>query len=309
MTQAAFDAADEASAAETVESATESLPAFDELGLSDEMLRAIENLGYTAPTPVQAGSIPVVLEGRDLLAAAQTGTGKTAAFLLPTMNNLEHIAPPKPVRERGGRNRRRGAKKPEGNGRGPLMLVITPTRELAQQIDEVASKIADVTGHVAVTVVGGVSYKPQTAALKYGCDILVATPGRLVDLIEQGACHLDEVKVLVLDEADRMLDMAFYPPSAASCARRRPSARRCCSRYARRGGRGRDHRPGERPGPRGDRARYIDRRHRRPVCVPGVHRGQEQPAARVPQKGGPGAHYRLYAHQAPRRQLLPSLGA
>ena len=211
MTQAAFDAADEASAAQAVESATESLPAFDELGLSDEMLRAIENLGYTAPTPVQAGSIPVVLEGRDLLAAAQTGTGKTAAFLLPTMNNLEHIAPPKPVRERGGRNRRRGAKKPEGNGRGPVMLVITPTRELAQQIDEVASKIADVTGHVAVTVVGGVSYKPQTAALKYGCDILVATPGRLVDLIEQGACHLDEVKVLVLDEADRMLDMGFWP--------------------------------------------------------------------------------------------------
>ena len=211
MTQAAFDAADEANAAQAVESATESLPAFDELGLSDEMLRAIENLGYTAPTPVQAGSIPVVLEGRDLLAAAQTGTGKTAAFLLPTMNNLEHIAPPKPVRERGGRNRRRGAKKPEDNGRGPVMLVITPTRELAQQIDEVASKIADVTGHVAVTVVGGVSYKPQTAALKYGCDILVATPGRLVDLIEQGACHLDEVKVLVLDEADRMLDMGFLP--------------------------------------------------------------------------------------------------
>ena len=211
MTQAAFDAADEANAAQAVESATESLPAFDELGLSDEMLRAIENLGYTAPTPVQAGSIPVVLEGRDLLAAAQTGTGKTAAFLLPTMNNLEHIAPPKPVRERGGRNRHRGAKKPEGNGRGPVMLVITPTRELAQQIDEVASKIADVTGHVAVTVVGGVSYKPQTAALKYGCDILVATPGRLVDLIEQGACHLDEVKVLVLDEADRMLDMGFFP--------------------------------------------------------------------------------------------------
>lgn len=211
MTQAAFDAADEASAAQAVESATESLPAFNELGLSDEMLRAIENLGYTAPTPVQAGSIPVVLEGRDLLAAAQTGTGKTAAFLLPTMNNLEHIAPPKPVRERGGRNRRRGAKKPEGNGRGPVMLVITPTRELAQQIDEVAGKIADVTGHVAVTVVGGVSYKPQTAALKYGCDILVATPGRLVDLIEQGACHLNEVKVLVLDEADRMLDMGFLP--------------------------------------------------------------------------------------------------
>lgn len=119
MTQAAFDAADEASAAQAVESATESLPAFDELGLSDEMLRAIENLGYTAPTPVQAGSIPVVLEGRDLLAAAQTGTGKTAAFLLPTMNNLEHIAPPKPVRERGGRNRRRGAKSPRATAVAP----------------------------------------------------------------------------------------------------------------------------------------------------------------------------------------------
>ena len=211
MTQAAFDAADEATAAEAVEAATEQLPAFDELGLSDELLRAVKNLGYTAPTPVQAGSIPVVLEGRDLLAAAQTGTGKTAAFLLPTMNNLDHVAPPEPVRERGGKGRRGRGKKSEGNGRGPLMLVITPTRELAQQIDEVAGKIAEVTGHVAVTVVGGVSYNPQTAALRHGCDILVATPGRLVDLIEQGACHLDEVKVLVLDEADRMLDMGFLP--------------------------------------------------------------------------------------------------
>lgn len=211
MTQAAFDAADEASAAEAVEAATEQLPAFDELGLSDEMLKAVKSLGYTAPTPVQAGSIPVVLEGRDLLAAAQTGTGKTAAFLLPTMNNLEHVAPPKPVKEKKSRGRKRGGKKPQGNGRGPVMLVITPTRELAQQIDQCASAIAEVTGHVAVTVVGGVSYRPQTAALAYGCDILVATPGRLVDLIEQGACHLDEVKVLVLDEADRMLDMGFLP--------------------------------------------------------------------------------------------------
>ncbi|MFR3878640.1 MAG: DEAD/DEAH box helicase family protein [Collinsella sp.] len=149
------------------------------------MLRAIENLGYTAPTPVQAGSIPVVLEGRDLLAAAQTGTGKTAAFLLPTMNNLEHIAPPKPVRERGGRNRRRGAKKPEGNGRGPAMLVITPTRELAQQIDEVAGKIADVTGSCRRDCRGRRELQAATAALKYGCDILVATPGRLVDLINR----------------------------------------------------------------------------------------------------------------------------
>ncbi len=213
LDQAAFDAADESAAADAVQAAEEALPAFDELGLSEQLLKAVENLGYTAPTPVQAHAIPEVLAGHDLLAAAQTGTGKTAAFLLPTMNNLEHVAPPKPV---AGKKRSRGrngsrSRAAAGNGRGPLMLVITPTRELAQQIDEVAGKISEVTGHVAVTVVGGVSYNPQKSALKRGCDILVATPGRLVDLIEQGACHLDEVRVLVLDEADRMLDMGFLP--------------------------------------------------------------------------------------------------
>ena len=215
MAEHAVKVADEAEAAEAVEAATQSLPGFDELGLSEQMLKAVKALGYTAPTPVQAHAIPEVLASHDLLAAAQTGTGKTAAFLLPTMNDLEHVAPPKPVKDsgRGGRNRRgrgRAAKTGE-QGRGPVMLVITPTRELAQQIDEVATKIAEVTGHVAVTVVGGVSYNPQKAALKRGTDILVATPGRLVDLIQQDACHLDEVKVLVLDEADRMLDMGFLP--------------------------------------------------------------------------------------------------
>ena len=213
LDQAAFDAANESAAADAVQAAEEALPGFDELGLSDQLLKAVENLGYTAPTPVQAHAIPEVLAGHDLLAAAQTGTGKTAAFLLPTMNDLEHVAPPKPV---AGKKRSRGrngsrSRAAAGNGRGPLMLVITPTRELAQQIDEVAGKISEVTGHVAVTVVGGVSYNPQKSALKRGCDILVATPGRLVDLIEQGACHLDEVRVLVLDEADRMLDMGFLP--------------------------------------------------------------------------------------------------
>ena len=213
LDQAAFDAADESAAADAVQAAEEALPGFDELGLSDQLLKAVENLGYTAPTPVQAHAIPEVLAGHDLLAAAQTGTGKTAAFLLPTMNGLEHVVPPKPV---AGKKRSRGrngsrSRAAAGNGRGPLMLVITPTRELAQQIDEVAGKISEVTGHVAVTVVGGVSYNPQKSALKRGCDILVATPGRLVDLIEQGACHLDEVRVLVLDEADRMLDMGFLP--------------------------------------------------------------------------------------------------
>ena len=161
---------------------------FKELKLNKNILKALAEAGYEQPTPIQEQSIPSVLEGRDLLGCAQTGTGKTCAFSVPIIQRLDEDA-----------------------GRGIRALILTPTRELAQQIDEVASKIADVTGHVAVTVVGGVSYKPQTAALKYGCDILVATPGRLVDLIEQGACHLDEVKVLVLDEADRMLDMGFLP--------------------------------------------------------------------------------------------------
>ena len=178
---------------------------FADLGLSETVLAAVSDMGYEIPTPVQAASIPEVLAGRDLLAAAQTGTGKTAAFLLPTMNGLGHVAPPAKKGERG----RRRAK--AARGRGPLMLVITPTRELAQQIDGVCSAIARRTGHVAVTVVGGVSYGPQKQKLAAGCDVLVATPGRLVDLIEQGAANLDEVGVLVLDEADRMLDMGFLP--------------------------------------------------------------------------------------------------
>ena len=170
---------------------------FADLGLSEPVLEAVADMGYERPTPVQAASIPEVLAGRDLLAAAQTGTGKTAAFLLPTMDRLPRV------------KRTRGNKLQQGSG--PRMLVITPTRELAQQIDDVCSKVAARTGHVAVTVVGGVSYNPQKSALRRGCDILVATPGRLEDLVNQGACMLDEVQVLVLDEADRMLDMGFLP--------------------------------------------------------------------------------------------------
>ena len=170
---------------------------FDALGLNQEILGAVEELGYTAPTPVQAGAIPQVLEGRDVLAAAQTGTGKTAAFLLPTMNNLAH----------GEKRRVRG----RSLGCGPYLLVVTPTRELAQQIESVCRTVAKHTGHSSVTVVGGLGYGPQRNALKQGCDILIATPGRLIDLMEQGACSLDQVQVLVLDEADRMLDMGFLP--------------------------------------------------------------------------------------------------
>ena len=162
---------------------------FDELGLSEQTLAAVKQLGYAEPTPVQAQAIPYVLEGRDLIAAAKTGTGKTAAFSLPTMDRLGHA---------------------KGN-KGPLMLVVTPTRELAQQIGEVCGAIADNTHHRILTVVGGLSYDPQIRALKRGVDVLIATPGRLVDLMEQGAAHLGNVEVLVLDEADRMLDMGFWP--------------------------------------------------------------------------------------------------
>ena len=163
--------------------------AFAGLGLSTTTLAAVDDLGYTEPTPVQAAAIPEVLAGRDLLAAAQTGTGKTAAFLLPTMDRLSHAR----------------------HGRGPLMLVVTPTRELANQIEDVADAIAARTKHRCTTVVGGVGYQPQIDALRHGTDLLVATPGRLVDLIDQGACDLGDVEVLVLDEADRMLDMGFMP--------------------------------------------------------------------------------------------------
>ena len=172
-------------------------PTFADLGLSHEVLAAVADMGYTSPTPVQAASIPHALDGEDVLAAAQTGTGKTAAFLLPTMNNLPHVP----------RGRARG----RVAAQGPLMLVVTPTRELAQQIEDVCRAIARRTGHTSVTVVGGVSYNPQRDKLKRGCDILIATPGRLQDLIDQGACSLDQVQVLVLDEADRMLDMGFLP--------------------------------------------------------------------------------------------------
>ena len=162
---------------------------FDALGLSESVMAAVRDLGYDEPTPVQREAIPRVLEGRDLLAAAQTGTGKTAAFLLPGMSRLGH----------------------HERHQGPLMLVVTPTRELAQQIEDVCSSVARHTHHDCLTVVGGVGYEPQKRGLARGCDVLVATPGRLVDLIDQGFCDLSNVRTLVLDEADRMLDMGFLP--------------------------------------------------------------------------------------------------
>ncbi|WP_124060283.1 DEAD/DEAH box helicase [Gordonibacter sp. Marseille-P4307] len=165
------------------------MKSFSELGLSAETLAAVEDMGYTEPTPVQQQAIPLILEGRDVIAAAKTGTGKTGGFSLPALDRLGH------------------AKK----GSGPLMLVITPTRELAQQIGEVCEAIVRHTRHRTAIVVGGLSYAPQIERIKSGCDVLIATPGRLIDLLDQRAVSLKGVETLVLDEADRMLDMGFLP--------------------------------------------------------------------------------------------------
>ena len=161
---------------------------FAELGLNEQILAGVESLGFSTPTPVQAGAIPEVLAGRDVVASAQTGTGKTAAFALPT---LQRIA---------GRT-----------GKGPHALVVTPTRELAAQIDNVVKEVCEQTGQRAVIVMGGARFEKQIKQLERGCDLLVATPGRLLDLMEHNHVSLSGVEVLVLDEADRMLDMGFWP--------------------------------------------------------------------------------------------------
>ena len=161
---------------------------FAELGLNEQILAGVESLGFSTPTPVQAGAIPEVLAGRDVVASAQTGTGKTAAFALPT---LQRIA--------------------GKTGKGPHALVVTPTRELAAQIDNVVKEVCEQTGQRAVIVMGGARFEKQIEQLERGCDLLVATPGRLLDLMEHNHVSLSGVEVLVLDEADRMLDMGFWP--------------------------------------------------------------------------------------------------
>ncbi len=163
---------------------------FDTLGLSADILRAVADQGYTRPTPIQRQAIPVVLRGRDLLAGAQTGTGKTAGFTLPMLELLSRSSPM--------------------GGRRPVRaLVLTPTRELAAQVGE---SIATYGRHLplrATTVFGGVKINPQIERLRRGVDILVATPGRLLDHAQQRTVDLSQVEILVLDEADRMLDMGF----------------------------------------------------------------------------------------------------
>ena len=202
---------------------------FAELGLNEQILADVATLGFNAPTPVQAAAIPAVLAGKDVVASAQTGTGKTAAFMLPT---LQRIAVEKPggaekpdakePNAAAGRNAKRGSAK-RGAKRGgakcndakrnayPRALIITPTRELAAQIDDVAKNVCESTGQQAVIVTGGARYKHQITALQKGCDVLVATPGRLIDLLDKKHTSLENIQVLVLDEADRMLDMGFWP--------------------------------------------------------------------------------------------------
>ena len=163
---------------------------FAQLGLSPDLLRAVADSGYTQPTPVQREAIPAVLAGRDLLAGAQTGTGKTAAFVLPILQRLN--ASPRPD----GRRRVR-------------VLVLVPTRELAMQVEESVRTYGRHRPIRSTTVFGGVGFHPQVRALSAGAEIVVATPGRLLDHLGQGTVDLGGVEVLVLDEADRMLDMGF----------------------------------------------------------------------------------------------------
>src|SRR5215813_9430969 len=162
---------------------------FDELQLIDPLLRAVRAEGYTEPSPIQVQAIPHVLAGRDLFGCAQTGTGKTAAFALPILQRLV-------------------AQKPQGSPH-IRVLVLSPTRELASQIGESFQTYGKFTPIRQVTIFGGVNQNPQVERLRRIPDVLVATPGRLLDLMNQGYVRLDRIEVLVLDEADRMLDMGF----------------------------------------------------------------------------------------------------
>lgn len=164
---------------------------FNELQLVEPILKALDTEGYTTPTPIQQQAIPVVLQGRDLLGCAQTGTGKTAAFAIPMLQLLD------------------ASKKANPAARGIKALVLTPTRELAIQIDESFAAYGKHLNLKHTVIFGGVSQHPQTQALRNGTDILIATPGRLLDLIQQRFINLSQLELFVLDEADRMLDMGF----------------------------------------------------------------------------------------------------
>src|SRR3954465_3043550 len=160
---------------------------FSKLGLSNAMLEGVKAMGYVEPTPIQLRAIPLILEGRDVIGSAQTGTGKTAAFALPMLAKLASHQPQ------------------------TRMLVLEPTRELAAQVETAIHDFSRFTNLETAVIFGGVGYGRQTDQLRSGVDVVVATPGRLLDHIQQGNCRLGQVEYLVLDEADRMLDMGFLP--------------------------------------------------------------------------------------------------
>jgi ATP-dependent RNA helicase RhlE len=160
---------------------------FSKLGLSQAMVDGVKAMGYLEPTPIQLRAIPLILEGKDVIGSAQTGTGKTAAFALPILSKLDKHEP------------------------RPRVLILEPTRELASQVETAFRDFARFTDLRAAVMYGGVGYGKQMDALKSGLDVVIATPGRLLDHMERGTCRLDQVKYLVLDEADRMLDMGFLP--------------------------------------------------------------------------------------------------
>ena len=174
---------------------TPSTATFDQFGLAPDILKAIREQGYTTPTPIQAQAIPVVLAGRDVMGAAQTGTGKTASFSLPIIQRLlQH------------------ASTSASPARHPVRaLILTPTRELADQVAANVRLYAQHTPLRSTVVFGGVDMNPQSAELRRGVEILIATPGRLLDHVQQKTANLGQVQMLVLDEADRMLDMGFLP--------------------------------------------------------------------------------------------------
>src|SRR5580658_3229770 len=169
---------------------------FDELGLSEKVLKAVQASGYDTPTPIQEQAIPYALQGRDVLGIAQTGTGKTAAFTLPMLSMLE---------------------KGRARARMPRTLILEPTRELAAQVEEAFGKYGVNHKLNLALLIGGVSFGDQEAKITRGADVLIATPGRLLDFVERGKLLLTGIEILVIDEADRMLDMGFIPDIERIC--------------------------------------------------------------------------------------------
>ena len=166
---------------------------FSDFKLNTQLLETLKEQNYQTPTPIQAEAIPHILEDKDLMAAAQTGTGKTAAFVLPILEKLS----------------KKGLTKEQAQNKVVRTLILTPTRELAAQVEKSAQTYGDKLPIKKQVVYGGVNINPQLRKLSKGTDILVATPGRLIDLYKQGATRLNKVEIFVLDEADRMLDMGF----------------------------------------------------------------------------------------------------